>query len=105
MRKCGRPRGKSKLSKAKGKLGILIRRARLKRGLGLADFGYTPQFISNIEQGRSSLPWKQIRRISRLLNIPLSALVNANMAFRKEFREFRRHFSTVKFCKRRSRAA
>lgn len=67
------------------KVSTLIKSARVKAGLTQADLGYklgfsSPQFISNVERGLAPLPIKHAHKLSRLLNIPVDAIIKAKAA-------------------------
>ncbi|HTL11805.1 MAG TPA: helix-turn-helix transcriptional regulator [Bdellovibrionota bacterium] len=90
--KRGRPKGSSRDNRSHGPLADLIRGARLRLGLGLADVarscGCSIQFISNIEHGRAPVPWDKAPPLARALGIPLPDLKAANMSVRADFQSF-----------------
>ncbi len=78
--------------KSGGPLGDLIRGARKRAELGLADVAHacrcSVQFISNIEHGRAPLPWDKAQDLARVLNIPFEQLQAANLSIRSDFKSF-----------------
>jgi ribosome-binding protein aMBF1 (putative translation factor) len=70
-------------------LSIIIKTARVTAGLTQVDVSTelglsSAQFISNIERGLANLPMKHARPLSRLLKIPLSAIIDARAEDVKE---------------------
>jgi transcriptional regulator with XRE-family HTH domain len=88
----GRPKGRSKDNRSFGPLGDLIRKYRLKNGMGLAEIaktcGCSVQFISNIEHGRAPLPWDKADHLAKALGLPVEELRIANLAMRADFKSF-----------------
>ena len=89
--KRGRPRGTSTSDhQSYGALGDLIRKHRLRSGLGLAQIAEScacsVQFISNIEHGRAPLPWSKVPALARILGISESILQSANFSVRSDFK-------------------
>jgi transcriptional regulator with XRE-family HTH domain len=96
MEKRGRPKGAGmKTLQSRTPLGDLIRKARIKHKLGLAEVAASchcsVQFISNIEHGRAPLPWDKAPALAKTLKISLNDLQSANLALRSDFREFMGH--------------
>ncbi len=63
----------------------MLRELREKAGLTQAELahkiGYTsPQFISNIERGVSSLPPSKFKRISKLLDVRIEKLISFHVS-------------------------
>lgn len=60
-------------------LGRAIRRLRQDRKLSQEELGHQaeihPTWISHIESGRANPAWGTVRRITRVLDVPLSELV------------------------------
>ncbi len=92
MKLRGRPKGRSSDSRSFGPLGDLIRKARLEKGLGLAEVAKachcSVQFISNIEHGRAPLPWEKLPLVASFLKLSLEDLQGANLAVRSDFQTF-----------------
>ncbi|MGZ3698961.1 MAG: helix-turn-helix domain-containing protein [Bdellovibrionota bacterium] len=90
--KRGRPKGRSSDNRSFGPLGDLIRKARLSRGLGLADVAKachcSVQFVSNIEHGRAPLPWDKVGQLATCLKVSAADLQAANLAIRSDFKSF-----------------
>jgi transcriptional regulator with XRE-family HTH domain len=89
MMKRGRPKGQSKDNRSFGPLGDLIRKHRLKRGMGLLDVAKacdcSVQFISNIEHGRAPLPWNKVDSLAKSLKVSKEDLQVANFTIRSDF--------------------
>ena len=101
--KRGRPKGSSRDNRSFGPLGDLIRKHRMKKGLGLADVAKacqcSVQFISNIEHGRAPLPWEKVTNLAGSLDISIDDLQVANLATRSDFKSFVTNFKGKKVSK------
>lgn len=65
-------------------IGELLKRARKERGLSQHEITFmlgwsSPQFLSNIERGKCSLPPQYFRRVAFLLKLPVSKLIGVHM--------------------------
>jgi transcriptional regulator with XRE-family HTH domain len=92
MKTRGRPKGTGNRSfQSDSPLGSLIRKARLKHKLGLAEVAATckcsTQFISSMERGRATLPWSKAPALAKLLKIPKRDLHSANLSSRINYQE------------------
>jgi transcriptional regulator with XRE-family HTH domain len=72
-------------------LGQAIRRLRKERDLSQEEMGHSaeihPTWISHIESGRANPAWGTVRRIVRVLDVPLSELVLLAESLDREQRE------------------
>jgi transcriptional regulator with XRE-family HTH domain len=95
MKTRGRPKGTGNRSfQSDSPLGSLIRKARLKHKLGLAEVAASchcsTQFISSMERGRATLPWSKAPALAKLLKISKGDLQSANLSSRIDFKRWMR---------------
>lgn len=56
--------------------------------------GVTVAYVSNVEHGRTSLAWKHVPRLAKLLRMPVAGLANLNLRSTSVYAEFERLVKT-----------